>query len=230
MARGKAKAKPDPLRGFLAEIGDQSFDPDVWTDMQIRFALGLIRHGNATRAYREAGYRPSTPGTEQVAAYRLKHLPHIMAFVAEKQKEARDRLALSAQRVLDELAKVAFFNMADVIEITPEGGAKLTLEHVDADTLAAIGEFTIEENAVGVPDEDARPGENVTISRKIKFKPLNKLDALDKLGRHFKLFTDRLELDAKVDIAGAITAARARRLAARKAAEEKPDDASGDAD
>jgi hypothetical protein len=49
-----------------------------------------------------------------------------------------------------------------------------------------------------------------TIARTIKVKAHSKLEALEKLGKHLKLFTNRVELNGGLDIASNLSAARRR--------------------
>jgi hypothetical protein len=68
-----------------------------------------------------------------------------------------------------------------------------------------LAEVQIEERIV-----KGRDSEPDTIARTIKVKAHSKLDALDKLGRNLRLFTNKLEVSGGLDIASQLTAARRR--------------------
>jgi hypothetical protein len=109
------------------------------------------------------------------------------------------------RRSLEELSKVAFFSLGDVVVIHEDGTASLDLTETHAAHLAALAEVQIEERIV-----KGRDSEPDTIARTIKVKAHSKLDALDKLGRNLRLFTDKLEVSGGLDIASQLTAARRR--------------------
>jgi hypothetical protein len=107
--------------------------------------------------------------------------------------------------LLDEFRKVALFNLADVLVIQEDGTASLDPTEADAAHLAALSEVQIEERTIkgkdGAPDE---------VLRTIKIKAHSKLDALEKLGKNLRLFTDKLEVSGGLDIASQLSAARRR--------------------
>jgi hypothetical protein len=62
----------------------------------------------------------------------------------------------------------------------------------------------------GAPDE---------VLRTIKSKAHSKLDALEKLGKNLRLFTDKLEMSGGLDIASNLSSARRRARLEKKPAE-----------
>jgi hypothetical protein len=110
----------------------------------------------------------------------------------------------------DELRKVIVFNLADMLVISEDGMARFDLSEADATHLAALSEVQIEERTikckVGAPDK---------VLRTIKIKAHSKLDALEKLGKNLKLFTEKLEVSGGLDIGAQLSAAwrRARMVA-----------------
>lgn len=68
-----------------------------------RFAHGLAAGNAANQSYAEAGYAPCDQN-----ASRLMGRAEVRARVAELQAVAANKAAITRQRVLDELAKIAF--------------------------------------------------------------------------------------------------------------------------
>jgi phage terminase small subunit len=125
--------------------------------------------------------------------------------IDRREIELQARLKVGAEQVLEELRKVAFFNLANVLVIQDDGTARLDLSEADAAHLAALSEIQIEERTI-----KGRDGEPDTTARTIKIRALNKLDALEKLGKNLKLFTEKVEMSGGLDIASQLTAARRR--------------------
>jgi hypothetical protein len=137
---------------------------------------------------------------------------YVREAIDRREAELQARLTISAEQVLEELSKVAFFSLADVVVIQEDGTAGLDLTEADAAHLAALAEIQIEERII-----KGRDGEPDTAARTIKVRTHSKLDALEKLGKNLKLFTDKLEMSGGLDIATQLSAARRR---ARRAADQ----------
>lgn len=137
------------------------------TDKQERFCQEYMIDLNATKAAIRAGYSPKT-AREQAA--RLLSKVNIQGRIEQLQAEQSRRTGISADRVLRELAKVAFANAGDIID------ADATLkEDASPDDLAAVQSVRVK-----VFGQDG-------VEREIKLA--DKLKALDLLGRHIGLFS-----------------------------------------
>jgi phage terminase small subunit len=204
MARGKGRNPGNPIAGPLDE---DDLGPGNWTDRQRRFVHRYMQHRNGARAVREAGYSCKPENADRIA-WALRNEPrfaHVREAVERLEADLQARLKIEAEQVLDELRKVATFSLADVLVIQDDGTARLDLTEADAAHLAALSEVQIEERTVkgkeGAPDE---------VVRTIKIKAHSKLDALEKLGKNLRLFTDKLEMSGGLDIGAQLSAARRR--------------------
>lgn len=150
-----------------------------------RFCQNVAKGMSATDAYAEAGYNGGASH-----ASRLATNGNIKARIAELMGKAAEKAEISVARVLEELAKVGFANMADYIRTTDEGDAYVDLSKLDRDKASVISEVTVEDF------KDGR-GEDARDVRKIKFKLHDKLSALEKLGKHLGMFRERVELTGK---------------------------------
>jgi phage terminase small subunit len=204
MARGKAKNPGAPIAGILDE---DALGPGNWSDRQRRFVHRYLQHRNGARAVREAGYTCKPENADRIA-WALRNEPrfaHVREAIDRREAELQARLKVGAEAVLEELRKVAFFSLGDVLVIQDDGTASLDLTEADVAHLAALSEIQIEERTIR-----GRDGEPDTIARTIKIKAHSKLDALEKLGKHLKLFTDKIEVSGGLDIGSQLSAARRR--------------------
>ena len=128
-------------------------------------------------AAKMAGY-PESRLKDIYLEYRKPAVIREMKRLAAKQER---KFEVTYEKLVTELAKVAFFNMSDVMEFDEETGqfTAISLDAASVDTLAALGEVKIDT----VIEADKETGEKFPIQR-ISVKPYNKLDAIDKLMRH----------------------------------------------
>ena len=123
-------------------------------------------------------------------------------------------LEITADAVLQEIAKLAFANIGDFIQIQQDGSAYVNLSDVNRDQLAALTEIHVDEYTDGRGD-DARD------VKRVKIKMADKKGNLELLGRHLKLFTDRLEVENPLaNLSDEELNARALKLARELIAEE----------
>ncbi len=183
------KRKPRPARGSNGRRAQRS--PLDLTEFQRRFVQEYLVDLCGAAAARRAGSRAKEP---KKAADKLLCLPKVTAAIAEAMKKRAERTEIDADRVVQELAKIAFANMQDFVSIKTEGKEKgqaaIDLSRLTRDQFAAIGEITIEDIDFG-----RRTG------KRTKFKLLDKRQALVDLGKHLGLFVERSKVEHNVSIA-----------------------------
>ncbi|MDP3552641.1 terminase small subunit [Methylocystis sp.] len=150
------------------------------TPKQAAFVENYLLDLNATQAAIRAGYSKRT-ANEQAA--RLLANVSVAAAIAEAMRLRAERNDVSADRVLRELARIAFFDVGKAF--TPEGTLK-PLSEMDEDTRRAIAGLE-----VSALYED---GEQIGALSKIKLG--DKIRALDLIGRHLGM------LDSKITVRG----------------------------
>lgn len=164
------------------------------THKQQAFVREYLVDLNATKAAERAGYSVKT--AKQQGARLLTNVDVSSAVQAEMDRRAV-KTGITADRVLAEIAKCAFFNISDFLKIDPESGrAFIDLSKATPEQLAAVAGVEEEEwvERVGA-DRDSFEG-----IRKIKLKMSDKLSALEKLGKHLKLFTEKVEVEGSLKI------------------------------
>jgi len=138
-----------------------------------RFAQGLARGLSAGEAYVEAGYAPNDGN-----ASRLKGNEKVQARLAELTEAGALRAEVTVERVLSELARIGF---SDLRRAFDADGRLRRPEEWDDETAAAI-------SSVEVVTRPAGGGEVEYVH---KLKLWDKNSALEKLGKHLKMFVDR---------------------------------------
>jgi len=158
---------------------DKYLDPNVnYTFKEREFIrYYIITKGRLTESAILAGYKKDIASQ---LGYNLTKRPHIKSVIEKIMREHFRKLDLTAERVLGELAKIAFVDPRNIFKIDNDGNmVVMSSEEMHPDDAACVQEIT------------------QTISKEggsIKIKTYSKLDALDKLGRHLKLFTDQHEV------------------------------------
>ena len=143
---------------------------------------------NATRAAIAAGYSPKTAGQQ---GSRLLKNAKVFTEIAGKTKERIARLEITADNVLHELARLAFFDPRKLFN--PDGSSKHITE-LDDDTAAGLGGFQMIEQFEGSGDNRKHVGYLK------KFKIADKGQNLERLGRILGMFNERrIDLPADWD-------------------------------
>lgn len=143
------------------------------TKKQKRFVEEYLIDLNATQAAIRAGYSPDT--AKSIGSENLTK-PDIQARIAKTMAERSKRTGVNADRVVTELAKIAFVNASDVI---------------DADTATLKSDAAPEDTAAIQSVKVKTFGED-GLEREIKMA--DKLKALELLGKHLGMFKDKVEL------------------------------------
>ena len=168
LAAGKDQSQavelPDDLRAEL----------DSLSLRQRLFVAEYLGNGfNASRAARAAGYSESTAAHQ---SSRLARNPKLARIVAEQAQKEMARREITAERVLDEMAKLAFFDPRRIFDANGN--------------LLPPGQMGDEE-AAAIAGLDLRQMQDGSEMKKIKLA--DKLKSLEMLGRYLRLFTERVE-------------------------------------
>jgi len=146
---------------------------------------------SAPRAAEVAGVAVGT-------AYAWLRDPRVQQRLSELQAASVRRVGLEADRILLELVRLA---MVDPIHAFDKQGNLRPLDQIPEDVRRAISGIEVEEKTRG-KGEDAEPYR----VKKVKF--WSKEKALELLGKHKKLFTDKVEVDGQVSVKVSISGIR----------------------
>jgi phage terminase small subunit len=152
------------------------------TPKQARFVEEYVICLNATKAAEVAGYSKRTAdkqGTQLLA------IPSIAKAIQAKQEKLEKKSELKAERVLNEIARLAF---SDLRKAFDERGGLKPVHELDDDTAAAVA-------SIEVIEERNKEGEIIGFTKKLKLWDKNK--AIDNACKHLGLTKDKLELTGK---------------------------------
>jgi phage terminase small subunit len=137
---------------------------------------------NATQAAIRAGY--SAKNADKIGP-QLLGKSRIKQAISKAMAARSRRTGINQDRVLRELAKVAFINSTDVInmdEATVRGDAR----REDTAAIASVKVKTIPTEAGNITEREVRI--------------CDKLKALELIGKHLGMFTDKLNLNAEMAV------------------------------
>lgn len=151
------------------------------TAKQKRFCEEYLIDLNATQAAIRAGYSPET--AKSVGSENLTK-PDLRARIDREIAERSRRTGVSADRVVRELAKLAFVKATDIIDPVT-ATVRDTASEEDKACIAAV-------------KYKASSGESSdSVEREIRL--CDKLKALELLGRHLGMFSDKLTVSTPSD-------------------------------
>lgn len=154
------------------------------TEKQKIFADEYLIDLNATRAYRVAYPSVKKEQTAAQAGSRMLRNVKVAAYISERMEERQKRTEVTQDRVVQELAAIAFARATDYAEVRYNGAnsvvvIKPTVELSDEQICAIAG---IKEGANG-----------------IEIKLNNKEKALELLGRHLGMWNDKINVEGQVE-------------------------------
>jgi phage terminase small subunit len=175
------------------------------TSKQARFVEEYLVDCSGKQAAIRAGYSPKSA---EAQASRLLSNARVQAALQAAMRARSRRTEVTADRVVTELAKLAF---ADMRDYWPQKGEQVDLTKLDPDRTAAIAEITIDEECEP-PNGKGEP----TRKRKTRLKLHDKKGALDSLARHLGMFVDRHVAEGSIEHQVLMMTPEERKLRARQ--------------
>ncbi|NOQ31814.1 MAG: terminase small subunit [Helicobacteraceae bacterium] len=141
------------------------------TKKQLIFCKEYLVDMNATRAIIEAGYSKNSAETQ---GSRMLRNVKVKAYIDKMTDDRAERLDITADRVLEEIAHIAFFDIRNIFD----GSSLKEVDKLDDKTARAISSV---KSRIEKSD-----GEN--FAEVIEVKSNDKLKALDMLSKHLGLY------------------------------------------
>ena len=145
------------------------------TEKQKIFADEYLIDLNATRAYRKAYPSVKKDETAAQAGSRMLRNVKVADYIQKRMQERQKRTEITQDRVLEELAAIAFGKATDYAEVKDGQVIVRNTEELDEQQIRAIA--GIKEGKFG-----------------IEVKLNDKLKAIELIGRHLGMFKDKLEV------------------------------------
>ena len=139
------------------------------------------------RAAIAAGYKKTVARTKSYQwVSNSEQKPHVFNAVQKAVKKRADKYEITADRVLEEIAKLAYSNIRDFLHIE-NGDVYVDLSKMTPEQSAALSEVVVDRHIYR--GRRGRNGNGDEI-RRTKVKLADKTRALELLGKHLKLFTE----------------------------------------
>lgn len=147
--------------------------------MQLRYAEQYIIDFNGTKAAIRAGY--AEPSAAQQSS-RLLNNAKIQQYLQYLISDRSKRLQVTADKVVQEIAKIAFHNVQDLLDYLD--GNVLFSDLEDMEFPEIIKSIEVKETLI----------DGVRVGQIAKIQVYDKVKALELLGKHTALFTENLNL------------------------------------
>ena len=157
------------------------------TEKQKLFVQEYLIDLNATQAAIRAGYKATKKDTFEVIGYQLLQKTSVSEQIQLAMAERSRRTGINQDRVIQELARIAFVNPQNVIN-SEDASVRADASE---DDLACI-------QSVKVKTMDGDKGSSV--EREVRLA--DKMRALELLGKHLGMFKDKAQLDIVLPVFG----------------------------
>lgn len=165
------------------------------TNAQKRFCDEYLIDFNASRAYKTAYKSCKSDLTARTNASKLLTKTNIQKYISEKQKEIEERTEITQKKIIQELAKIALFNIKDIYN---ENGTLKKVTELDDDTAKAISGVKILQKAGAMKISLSKTNDEIPLEhipeQTVEFKTNDKTKALELLGKHLGMFKENVNL------------------------------------
>lgn len=150
------------------------------SDKEEKFIEKYVETLNGTESYLYA-YPKAKPSSAKSGATRMLSNDFIKVEIEKRVAKRTAKNEITVDRILQELAKIAFSNVGDLFD--PKTNAMKKVGDIDPSTLSAVSGISIDEMGYG----------KQAMGTTKKIKMYDKIRALEKLGHYVGLFKDKEE-------------------------------------
>lgn len=172
------------VQNVKVELEEKVSKPLPLTAKQKCFIEEYMKDFNGKAAMKRAGY---SARSNSFPASQLLAKPKVKAAIEARMAERRAAHEQEADRVIVELARIAFSDVRGLMVWGPDGVTLRDSADVPDDAAACVAEVSVQK-------------------RGTRLKLHDKVKALELLGKHFGLFTDRLKAEVSGPNGGPIQA------------------------
>ncbi len=184
------------------------------TDKQKLFADEYLIDLNATRAYKAVYKNVKNDETAAAAGARMLRNVKVAEYINQRMKDREKRTEITQDKVLAELAAIAFAKGSDFAKVVDEpivqnGGYVMDPDTGKIKTYKSVEVFPTDK----IPEDKQKAIAGIKEGKYgIEVAQCDKVKALELLGRHLGMFKDKVELtnlnDEKSKLDGLITQLR----------------------
>lgn len=140
--------------------------------------------GDAKACYKAIHPRSSDSTAEAQGSMYLNHRI-VQAILAQKAEVISEQADITQARVLQELAKLAFF---DIRKLLRDDGTPKPISELDDDTAGAL-------SGLDVMNMSNNGEDGASLGQVLKYRMADKKGALELIGKNLKMWTDKVEAD-----------------------------------
>lgn len=152
---------------------------------QNQFVAEYLVDLNVTQAAIRAGYSKKTAAQQ---GHKLMQMQEIEAAIQEARANREARTQITSDKILRELARIAFSDASDYAKVVCMGSPKKAGIPMQGVRLTPTEELSVDQRAAIASIEETQTG--------IKVRTHDKVKALELLGKHLGLFTEKISIAA----------------------------------
>ncbi|SHM95710.1 phage terminase small subunit [Anaerosporobacter mobilis DSM 15930] len=158
------------------------------TEKQKLFIDEYLVDLNATRAYRSVYKNVKNDETAASASARMLRNVKVAEYVNQRMKDREKRTEITQDKVLSELAAIAFANGSDFAKVVMKKGRNQQGEEIEYQDV----ELELTDN---LPVDKKKAIASIKMGKNgVEIATCDKVKALELLGRHLGMFKDKLEV------------------------------------
>lgn len=174
---------------------------------QQRFVEHYLLHGIGSHAYVAAGFRAANAATAEACASRMLRVPKVAAVIAWARAKRAEKIGISRQRILDELAALAFSRMPRVANWKPGDMRLVPSDELDDVDAAAVKKVKQTEKILKTTTRSLGKGKGsvteMLMSREQEIETHDKTRSLHKLAEIMGVTAEELTTAADGTVDGA---------------------------
>lgn len=159
------------------------------------FVAEYLKDKNGKQAAIRAGYSPKTA---EVQASRLLSVVKVKAAVEESLGKVHKKLDISAERIREELSRIAFSDMADYVKVGTEG--EVTIKPFEEMPEGASRTISGIKEVRRIMNSSEGDGKDIILEARLEYKHHDKLKALELLGKDQGMFKEKVEHTGAIEI------------------------------
>ncbi len=175
---------------------------DKLTDKQGAFVDEYLVDFNATRAYKAVYKKVKSDDVAAAASARMLRNVKVKEYLDKRMKDREKRTEITQDKVLAELAQIAFANGTDFAKVVERPMIVNNSYVMDPDTGQLKTYTAVELVPTDKLSEDKKKAISVIKEGKygIEVAACDKVRALELLGRHLGMFKEQMELSGDVGV------------------------------
>lgn len=172
------------------------------TDKQKRFCEEYLIDLNATQAAIRAGYKEKTAYSQ---GQRLLKKVEVQKQIEEGKKNLSERVKVTQERVIEELSCIAFSKASDYAKVIEKDRMTESEDGIMIPILDHEGEPVKYKTVEPVLTDDLTEDQKRAIAvikrgrDGFEIKPYDKIRALELLGKHLGMFTEKVEVSGTIN-------------------------------